>query len=75
MEPSSEQIKQWNNDPKNWKWRMFYYNKEDSRLMVDKRNPNLGSTLNFANPKAYLFFVGMICFFGLVVFAIVLAKK
>lgn len=75
MEPSSEQIKQWHNDSKNWKWKMFYYNKEDSRLLVDKRNPNLGSTLNFANPKSYLFFVGMICFFGFVIFTIVLAKK
>lgn len=75
MEPSNEQIKQWRSDPKNWKWRLFYYNKADSRLLVDKRNPNLGSTINFAHPKSYFFFVGMIVFFGIVVFTIVLAKK
>lgn len=75
MEPSNEQIKQWHNDPNNWKWRLFYYNKEDSRLLVDKPNPNLGSTINFAHPKAYLFFAGMICFFGFIVFTIVLSKK
>lgn len=75
MEPSREQIKQWHNDPKNWKWGMFYCNKEDVRLFVDKRNPNWGITLNFAHPKTYLFVVGMICFFGLVVSTMLSAKK
>lgn len=49
---------------------MFYYNKEDSRLIVDKPNPNYGSSINFAHPKSYLFFAGMACFFGFVVFMI-----
>jgi uncharacterized membrane protein len=75
MEPSNEQIKQWRTDPKNWKWRVFYYNKEDARLLVDKPNPRLGSTINFAHPKSYFFFVGMILFFGFVVFTIILSKK
>lgn len=75
MEPTSEQIKQWHNDPKNWKWHLFYYNKEDSRLFVDKPNPNLGSTINFAHPKAYLFLVGMLVFFGSIVLTITLAEK
>ncbi len=75
MEPSIEQINQWRTDSKNWKWRVFYYNKEDSRLLVDKSNPNMGSTINFAHPKSYFFFIGMIIFFGIVIFTIVLAEK
>jgi uncharacterized membrane protein len=68
-------LEKWHNDPKNWKWGLFYFNKEDKRLFVDKRNPNLGGTINFAHPKSYLFFIGMICFFGLVVFMITLNNK
>lgn len=75
MEPTNEQINQWHNDSKNWKWNMFYYNKQDSRLLVDKRNPNLGGTINFAHPKAYLFFVVIIAFFGFVVASILLTQK
>lgn len=72
--PSKEILDKWHNDPKNWKWGMFYYNKEDKRLLVDKKNPNLGGTINFAHPKSYLFIVGIICFFGLVITTIVLSK-
>lgn len=75
MEPSNEQINQWHNDSKNWKWNMFYFNKQDSRLFVDKQNPNLGATINFAHPKAYLFFVAIIAFFGFVVASIILTQK
>jgi uncharacterized membrane protein len=73
--PTKETIENWSNDPKNWKWGLFYCNKEDKRLFVDKRNPNLGGTINFAHPKSYLFFIGMICFFGFVVFTISFVKK
>ncbi len=75
MEPSQEQIKKWHNDRSNWKWGIFYYNKEDSRLFVDKRNTNLGATFNFANPKSYWFLVGMGCFFGFILYTILLVKK
>lgn len=73
--PSKETLEKWHKDPNNWKWNLFYYNKEDKRLFVDKKNPNLGATLNFAHPKSYLFFVGMLCFFGFVVFIILMTKK
>lgn len=73
--PTKEQIELWNKNPKNWKWKLFYYNKEDHRLIVDKPNPNFGSTFNFAHPKSYLFFVGMASFFGFVIFMIIMTKK
>lgn len=38
----------WHNDPVNWKWGMFYYNKQDGRLFPPKRS-YLGWTINFAN--------------------------
>lgn len=75
MQPTREQIELWHNDPRNWKWHLFYYNKQDSRLIVDKPNPNYGSTFNFAHPKSYLFFVGMACFFGFIILMITLSKK
>ncbi len=73
--PTKETLENWSKDSKNWKWGLFYYNNEDKRLFVDKRNPNLGGTINFAHPKSYLFFIGMICFFGFVVFMITMTKK
>ena len=73
--PSKDTLEKWHKDPKNWKWGLFYFNKEDKRLFVDKRNPNLGGTINFAHPKSYLFFIGMICFFGLVITTILMSKK
>ncbi len=73
--PSKEQLEKWNSNPKYWKWNLFYYNKEDNRLIVDKPNPNYGRTFNFAHPKSYLFFVGMLIFFGFVVFMILTTRK
>lgn len=36
-----------------WKWGMFYYNPEDSSLIVEKRF-GLGQTLNFANRRSWV---------------------
>lgn len=56
----------WNN-PDNWKWGVFYYNKNDDRLFVPKRIPELGVTINFAHPYSrltsliiFLFIIGTI---------------
>lgn len=49
MEPFPEQ------NPDHYKWGFIYYNPDDERVWVPKRNPALGATLNFAQPKAYLF--------------------
>lgn len=43
-----------NENPENWKWGTFYFNKKDSRLIVPKRVKLLGWTLNFAHPISYL---------------------
>ncbi len=44
-------------DPNNWKFGVIYFNPNDKRTFVLKRNPIFGITLNFANPKSYLFLV------------------
>jgi uncharacterized membrane protein len=49
--------KQWHADPNNWKWGVFYFNREDKRLLVPKRIALLGWTINFANPRSILFFL------------------
>ena len=69
--PSKEQLEKWHNDSKNWKLRLFYFNKEDDRIFVPKKIQWMGITLNFANPKTYLALVFMVCFFGFIVFMIV----
>jgi len=45
-----------NNDPGKW-FGPFYFNKEDSRIMVPKLNPSLGGTFNFASPYAILILI------------------
>jgi len=55
-------------DDKYWKAGMFYFNKEDPAMFVEKRF-GIGMTVNFANRKAVLIFVGVMLF--VVVIAIV----
>jgi uncharacterized membrane protein len=52
-EPNSEDM---HKDPSNWKWGIFYYNKNDERLFAPKKNPVFGTTVNFANRYSILFF-------------------
>jgi uncharacterized membrane protein len=68
--PSPETEERWRKHPDNWIWGLFYYNKEDRRLLPPKRNPIMGFTVNFANTKSVLFFVTMMLFFLLIVFLI-----
>ena len=35
-------------NPENWKWGIFYVNKNDTRLIVPKRSEAFGWTLNSA---------------------------
>lgn len=37
--------------PDNWKAGVFYSNPDDARIIVPKRNPTLGWTLNFSNKR------------------------
>lgn len=48
-----EIFKRWHNDTSNWKLGLFYYNKEDKRLLVSKRVRYMGWTINFAHESAY----------------------
>lgn len=47
-----------NKNPNNWKG-IFYFNRKDYRLIVPKRDPSLGWTLNFASPYTYLFLIAI----------------
>ncbi|WP_316829196.1 DUF5808 domain-containing protein [Pedobacter aquatilis] len=41
-------------NPENWKWGIFYFNKNDSRFILRKRVEVLGWTFNFAHPVSYI---------------------
>lgn len=71
--PSKETLEKWGEDSKNWVWGMFYYNKEDQRLMPPKRIAEMGWTINFANNKSVLLFVGALLFFIFIM--IMITKK
>jgi uncharacterized membrane protein len=52
---------EWEN-PANWSGGLLgvYFSKRDSRVWVPKRNPAMGWTLNFANPRSTLWLAGLI---------------
>jgi uncharacterized membrane protein len=50
-------------DPMNYKWGIFYFNKKDRRIMVPKRSKSMGWTMNFANIYSYII---LILIFGLI---------
>ncbi len=43
------------NNPSNYKWGVFYFNKKDKRVVLPKYQRERGWTVNFANPLSYLF--------------------
>lgn len=52
-------------DPLNYKWGVFYFNKNDIRTVVPKRSRALGWTFNFAQPGSYGFvalFIAVVLF-------------
>ena len=57
MATSYEQSEMWRKDPSNWKWGVFYFNKEDKRILPPKRISWMGWTVNFANGYSVLIFV------------------
>lgn len=57
MGPTKETKDKWHRDPSNWIWGIFYFNKEDKRILPPKRIKQLGWTVNFANPNSILFFL------------------
>ena len=58
--PTKETLDKWHNDPNNWKWGIFYFNKEDKRIFPPKRNKYFGWTVNFANPISILAIIVLI---------------
>jgi uncharacterized membrane protein len=61
-------------DPKYWKGKTFYYNKDDKRLFVDKFYNN-GTTLNLANKSSLLFLGGILVPPAIIVLVILLCVK
>lgn len=66
QEPDEFTKYQWSNDPDNWIWGIFYFNKQDNRILLPKRIPILGWTLNFAHPVSVIVF-------GILILSIMLA--
>ncbi|MEP7195408.1 MAG: DUF5808 domain-containing protein [Saprospiraceae bacterium] len=54
-----ETYREWHETPSNWRWGVFYFNKEDKRLFPPKRSYT-GWTINFANPMSILAMAGLI---------------
>ena len=46
-------------DPLNYKWGVFYFNKNDVRLVVPKRTKAFGWTFNFARWQSYAFIAAL----------------
>jgi len=51
-------------DPMNYKWGIFYYNKSDIRTVVSKRSRLTGWTFNFARWPVYVFILIAILIFA-----------
>ena len=47
-------------NPEYYKWGIFYFNPQDSRIIFPKRIPWMGWTLNFANLWSYIIILGII---------------
>jgi uncharacterized membrane protein len=47
-------------NPEHYKWGIFYFNPEDTRIIVPKRAQWMGWTLNFANLWSYVILGGFI---------------
>ena len=43
-------------NPEHYKWGIFYFNPQDTRIILPKRNQWMGWTLNFANLWTYVIF-------------------
>jgi uncharacterized membrane protein len=50
-----------------YKWGIFYFNPQDRRVIVPKKMPWTGITVNFANPLSYLIIFCLIAIVKLLV--------
>ena len=53
-------LARFHSDPAHWKLGIFYFCRSDPRILVPKRIPGLGWTLNFGRPMAVPFFLSII---------------
>lgn len=53
-------LDQMRNNPDNYLWGIFYFNKKDYRYVLPKRNKMMGWTFNFAHPVTYIFLLAFI---------------
>ncbi len=53
-------MEEFDKDPSNWIFGIFYFNKKDKRIFPPKRLSLLGWTINFANPFSIMTFVAII---------------
>ena len=56
---NKEILDEMSKDLSNWKGPV-YFNRKDYRLMVPKRSPAFGWTINFANPYVYIIIIAFI---------------
>lgn len=66
-DPSEEMKNEWENDPDNWIFGMFYYNPKDKRSYFPKRIHEFGWHANYANP----IFIVIIALLVLIVLAFI----
>ena len=52
--PIKELLEEWHKNPNNWKFGVFYFNKDDKRIFPPKRNKYFGWTVNFANSTSII---------------------
>ncbi len=62
MQPDKQILNEWHDDPLNWKWGIFYFNKKDKRLLPPKKLKSFGWTVTFANPYSVLIMIAIIVF-------------
>ena len=59
-EPDWDTWNRWKNDPDNWIWGVFYFNRQDPRLFVPKKIEWMGFTINFAHKMGTVVFSALI---------------
>lgn len=55
-------LRQWHDNPANWKAGLFYYNPQDPRILPPKRIAWAGWTINFANPLSIIGVIVLLVF-------------
>lgn len=68
--PDRETLERWHNDPKNWKWGIFYVNPEDPRILPPKRIGWMGWTVNFGNRASVWFFIAFLAVLAIALYLI-----